>query len=313
MTFYNTLVIKTVVPLAVIALLWTRPLIYAVRSKPYAHAGQGAARISLFWMELVYVSVSTTIIQCFVCENIAGEGPRLRVQLSLPCDGTPRRRSFAYFSALMALVYPIGTCNVRRHLLRVEQVGGLYDAHSHPRSPCLGIPLLQFVLMWPNRHEIRKIMEAVKAEDDDQSDLMSVKQLTKRSRRVSITNIYDRLAFLSKRFQNFQPTCWCKFPAALALATPPQHLCTKDGAITTVPLHLISLHSCAGMGTLVLVTRLSQTSLMVIFNKQVVQANVASIVTLGAIVVQREQWPYRRSSEYVLFGLAGSLLFFQWC
>ena len=76
-TFYNTLVIKTVVPLAVIALLWTRPLIYAVRSKPYAHPGQGAARISLLWMELVYVSVSTTIIQCFVCENIAGEGPRL--------------------------------------------------------------------------------------------------------------------------------------------------------------------------------------------------------------------------------------------
>ena len=54
------------------------------------------------------------------------------------------------------------------------------------------------------------------------------------------------------------------------------------------------------MGIFVLVSRLCQTSLMVLYTVQSVQANFATIITLVAIIVQRELWPYRRDSEWVL-------------
>jgi hypothetical protein len=102
MAFHGALVIKTTVLLTILALFWARPLVHFIRVKPYAQAAQSAAKISLFWLELVYVPVSTTIIQ-YLCAKIAGEGSRLRVQLSLSCDDTARRRSFVLFSAFMVL------------------------------------------------------------------------------------------------------------------------------------------------------------------------------------------------------------------
>ena len=53
----------------------------------------------------------------------------------------------------------------------------------------------------------------------------------------------------------------------------------------------------AGMGIFVLVSRLCQTSMMVLCQRQMVQASFATIITLVAIIVQRELWPYRRDSE----------------
>lgn len=58
---------------------------------------------------------------------------------------------------------------------------------------------------------------------------------------------------------------------------------------------LIITHT--GMGIFVLVSRLCQTSFMVLCTVQSVQANFATMITLVAIVIQRELWPYRSSSE----------------
>ena len=65
MDFYNTLLIKTIGPLAVVAVFWMWPLSQAIQGKPHAGARGTAAKFSLFWLELVLISVSTTIMQCF--------------------------------------------------------------------------------------------------------------------------------------------------------------------------------------------------------------------------------------------------------
>ena len=66
MDYYDTLRIKTLGPLAVVALFWMWPLSKAAQGKPHAGARGTAAKLSLFWLELVLVSVSTTIMQCFM-------------------------------------------------------------------------------------------------------------------------------------------------------------------------------------------------------------------------------------------------------
>ena len=66
MDYYHTLIVKTVGPIAVVGLVWTWPLMHAIRGKPYGGAVQQAAKLSLTWLQLIYVSVSTTVLQCFV-------------------------------------------------------------------------------------------------------------------------------------------------------------------------------------------------------------------------------------------------------
>ena len=62
--------------------------------------------------------------------------------------------------------------------------------------------------------------------------------------------------------------------------------------------HSLNLFSMvAGAGIVVLVTRLCQTSLMVLCERQAAQAGFASAITLVAINIQREARPYRRTSE----------------
>jgi len=66
MDFYDKLLFKTLGPLAIVALLWVWPLIQFVRRKPHVKGCGTAAKLSLNWLELVLVSVSTTIMQCFM-------------------------------------------------------------------------------------------------------------------------------------------------------------------------------------------------------------------------------------------------------
>ena len=51
--FYTNLLIKTTTPFAVIALLFTYPLVHRASRKPYQKAWQTSARLSLFMLELV--------------------------------------------------------------------------------------------------------------------------------------------------------------------------------------------------------------------------------------------------------------------
>ena len=64
MNCYDTLLITTVGPLVGVALLWTWPVSRAVRSKHAEGAAKTAAKMPLLLLELVYVSVATSIFQC---------------------------------------------------------------------------------------------------------------------------------------------------------------------------------------------------------------------------------------------------------
>ena len=105
--YYDTLVAKTVMPLAIICLFWTWPLSKAIQGKPYAGSRDIAVKLSLSLLEILLVSVSTTIMQCFMCRDVGGKF-YLRAQLTLPCDSSRRRRMYVTLASLMVLVYPLG-------------------------------------------------------------------------------------------------------------------------------------------------------------------------------------------------------------
>ena len=70
-----------------------------------------------------------------------------------------------------------------------------------------GVPLLLFGLMYPVRHDIKTLMQAMKEQDAQSSNIISVKRLSKR--RASLANLHGQLRWLIQKFQNFQPECWC--------------------------------------------------------------------------------------------------------
>ena len=81
-TFYDTLVFKTVFPLILIGLLWSRPLRKMITGHRSVSDERCAARWSLFVLELVVLGVSTTIVQAFSCDQYE-DGLFMRVQASV--------------------------------------------------------------------------------------------------------------------------------------------------------------------------------------------------------------------------------------
>ena len=201
--YYEKLIVKTVGALVIFALLWTRPLSFAIRGKPYAKSMQTAAKASLLWLEIVYTTVSTTVLECFVCQEIGGTF-QLRAQMTVSCNSAERRRLYLFYSSCMVLLFPIGT------------------------------PLLIFVLMYPQRHKINSLMEAAKEEDieNGSSGVISLKRLSHtKQRRASIVNAYKDLKWLVKYFRNFSPNCWWMSVAVLVTRfcqTSALVLCTRQ-------------------------------------------------------------------------------------
>ena len=67
--------------------------------------------------------------------------------------------------------------------------------------------MLIFGMMYPVRHQIIKLMNAVKSHDAQQSGLANVKNIAKK--RGSVANIQVQLRWLTRKFQDYQPACWC--------------------------------------------------------------------------------------------------------
>ena len=70
-TFYDLLVFKTVAPLGAVTLMWTPAAAMHIARKDSAPAARTAARWSFFLMELIVPSVSTTVVQTFICSSVA--------------------------------------------------------------------------------------------------------------------------------------------------------------------------------------------------------------------------------------------------
>ena len=112
---------------------------------------------------------------CCRCDRIGGKW-YLRAQLTLECKGT-RHQAYVAWASLMVLLFPVG------------------------------VPLLLFGLMYPVRHHIKTLMQALRSQAAQDSSVTSVKGLSKR--RASLAALHGQLEWLIKRFQNFQPESWC--------------------------------------------------------------------------------------------------------
>jgi hypothetical protein len=66
-TFHDKLVFSTLAPLAIIAVLWVPSIKERIVGTRSVNAENTAGRWSLFLLELVVSSVSTTIVQTFWC------------------------------------------------------------------------------------------------------------------------------------------------------------------------------------------------------------------------------------------------------
>ena len=237
---------KTIGPLVVLLILWAWPVIHIIQRKPYAKAAKDVAKMSLFWLKITYISVSTTVCESYVCVEV-GEEWYLRAQIDLPCDSSERRQLYVVYSAFMVLLYHIG------------------------------VPLLLFVLMYPNRNIIRAYQKAVTAQETQQT-LEGESKRRSHSRRETFveesfvtsaiqgksqslsSELRSKIGWLSSKFEDFTPTGWW---AAIFF----------------------------------LMVRFSQTSLMVLCTRQAVQINISMMFTIAAIVVLREAWCFRRGSE----------------
>ena len=110
LTFYHRLVIKTLLPMVVVALMWCYPLYYRLffgSAYNTDNAVRSSIEYTLVFLELVLPTVSSTIATVFVCDSF-DEGHYLREQLTLACDDSQARAYWCLYSGLMALIYPIG-------------------------------------------------------------------------------------------------------------------------------------------------------------------------------------------------------------
>ena len=126
-SFYDALLFKTLSPLVVLALLWTIPMYQWITGKSTTHVRRTAAKWSLFLLEFIAASVSTTVTQTFECDEYDdddGADPDddlyLRAELTLACDGSTKRRLFLAYGWCMMLVYPVGEERTRSFVVTIS-------------------------------------------------------------------------------------------------------------------------------------------------------------------------------------------------
>ena len=269
-TFYSKLVAKTVGPIVPVALLWAWPAFCAITGavkEKQERSARFAAKLSLLWLELTLASVSTTIIETFVCQQFDGEF-FLNAELTLSCDGSKssKRSLWIVYASLAAGVYPIGQSRVSFCPGRLcSQIRNI----TLP-SPA-GVPLLLFCLMYLNRDEIKSVLQVLQDHDDSQpayaraltgsttlEEMML--ELKAKKRRPSIVARSEKQGWLMTKLDVYKPSAFWIHPVLLIL-------------------------------------RLSQSSVLALFRQQHMLAACSSCVAIIGVALVQETSPYRRSSE----------------
>ena len=124
-SFYDKLVFKTVSPVVVISLLWTPTLVKYITRKESANSARTAARWSLFLLELIVSSVSTSVVQTFACTGFDDDW-YLTAELTLACDASPERKLYQAYSGFMIIVYPIGELFACSDRITTHSEGHIY-------------------------------------------------------------------------------------------------------------------------------------------------------------------------------------------
>ena len=106
-TFYDALLFKTLVPLIVIVLLWIPSIKQRITGTRSTTSEQFAARWSIALLEFVVSSVSTIVVQTYLCDTF-DNGEFLRQELVLSCEASPQRNFYLGYASAMVLVFPFG-------------------------------------------------------------------------------------------------------------------------------------------------------------------------------------------------------------
>jgi hypothetical protein len=118
-SFYTKLLLSTIAPLVLIALLFMPRAINAIwlrlrgrraSQRLYSGLGLDAAadvRVLLVFTFWIFSSVSTTVLATFACDNSLNSGSYLRADYSVQCNTYKHKLAMVY-SGIMILVYPAG-------------------------------------------------------------------------------------------------------------------------------------------------------------------------------------------------------------
>ena len=117
-----------------------------------------------------------------------------------------------------------------------------------PQTLCatcaVGVPLLFFGLMYVNRDDVKKVMEAAKAQDGEQSATISLKGLTK-SRRLSLSSAALNVQFLTKQFKDFSANCW--WMSVVVLVTRLFQTSVRSYSYTSINRETAKVLMCASL------------------------------------------------------------------
>ena len=130
--------------------------------------------------------------------------------------------------------------------------------------------------MLPHREGIHQLMHAIIQEGEQSNTLVQIRGgQSGKHRRGSIVALSDSLRWLVPKFYKYNPGRWWAGPLSLVL-------------------------------------RLCATSMMIVFQKQSIQAAYACVIAQLAICLQQSLRPYRRKSDNEIAFLANWLIFI-WC
>jgi hypothetical protein len=78
-----------------------------------------------------------------------------------------------------------------------------------PRILTQGVPLFIFVLMVPHVKHIKRLGYAMKQQDSQRQTTTTVSELSKiRGQRQSIVSLSQKYMYLVAKFEDFHPSCW---------------------------------------------------------------------------------------------------------
>ena len=139
--FYARLVLATIAPMAVLGALAITCRVAMVRNSHSIHAMRVARNkhisVGLFLLFMVYSSVSYTIFQTFVCDDLLdSEVSYLRADYDLVCwSGT--HGEYMTYAGIMVFVYPVGIPAVFAWMLFINRDGikSVEDTTNESRVP----------------------------------------------------------------------------------------------------------------------------------------------------------------------------------
>ena len=200
-TFYHKLAVKVFAPLVIIGLLWCYPLSKALHGQPNEEASRTIKRVVLLMLELVLPSITTSLIQVFICSKF-DNGSFLREELTLSCDDSGQRARWVAFTVAGLLAYPLGgKCSPKSTQVDV------YPVNSDPCAST--VPTLIFTTMYSHRHAIQKLGTEMQQYNQPRGTRLNANQLIKsKQARGSFVSLTAEVRWLLPKFEKFSAEYW---------------------------------------------------------------------------------------------------------